>query len=156
MSTNWHELKENIYFDDGSFLDIYAFDITLEDWKKWVDFVNQTYEVEFVYGETEQKLSSIEFSRVKEVWFDNDKFVNLSTVKIGGLNINCHFFQIDEFENDISPKEFKNLNDHNLLIDYMKKLAKVFNKKIFLTLEGAPHFVLIEVSESEILLKYEK
>lgn len=66
------------------------------------------------------------------------------------------FFQIDEFENDISPKEFKNLNDHNRLIEYMKKLAKVFNKKSFLTLEGAPEFVLMEVSESEILLKYEK
>lgn len=156
MNTNWHELKEHIYFEDGSLRDIYAFDINLEDWKKWVDFVNQHYEVKFVFGGRKSKTSLIEFSKVKAVWSDTEKFVNRSTVKIGELNINCHFFQIDEFENDISPKEFKTLSDHKLLIEYMKKLSQVFNRKIFLTLEGAPQFVLIEVSESEILLKYEK
>lgn len=93
MNTDWHELKENIYFEDGSFRDIYAFDINIEDWKNWVVFVNQTYEVEFVYGEASQTVSSIEFSTVKDFWFDKDKFVNLSIIKVGGLNINCHFFK---------------------------------------------------------------
>lgn len=68
MNTNWHELKENIYFEDGSFRDIYVFDINLEEWKKWVNFVNQNYEIEFAYGETEQRTSSIDFSAVKKFW----------------------------------------------------------------------------------------
>lgn len=156
MNTNWHELKENIYFEDGSLRDIYVFDTNLENWKKWVDFVNKNYEVEFFNGETEQKSSAIDFSVIERFWFEKDKCVNRSTIKIGEININCHFFKIDEFENDISAKEFNSIKDHELLIDYMRNISRIFDKKVFLTWEGAPEFILVEVSKSEILMKYEK
>ena len=150
MNTNWHELKENIYFEDGSFRDIYIFDINLEEWEKWVNFVNQNYEVEFIYGETEQRTSSINFSAVKKFWVGKSEFGNRATVKIGKININCHFFASDEFENDVLPKEFKSLDDHKLLTDYLKELSGIFNKKVFLTWENSPEFVLLEVLNSEM------
>ena len=150
MKTNWHELKEQIYFEDGSFRDIYVFDINLEEWENWVNFVNQNYEVEFVYGETEQRTFSIDFSAVKKYWSTKDAFGNFATVKIGEININCHFFMPSEFENDISPKEFKSLDDHKLLTDYLKELSTIFNKKVLLTWENSPEFVLLEVLNSEI------
>ena len=53
MNTVWHELKEKIYFEDGSLRDIYAFDINLRDWEKWVAFVNQNFQVEFLDKETD-------------------------------------------------------------------------------------------------------
>lgn len=150
MNTNWHEIKEQIYFEDGSFRDIYAFDISLEEWERWVDFVNQNYEVEFVYRETEQRTSSIDFSAVKKFWAGKDEFGNSATVKIGELNINCHFFSSDEFENDVLPEEFKSLDDHTILTDYLQELSTIFKKKVFLTLENSPEFVLLEVLNSEI------
>ncbi len=153
MNTNWHELKEKIYFEDGSLRDIYVFDINIDDWENWADFVNQNYEVEFECGETQVKTSSINFSIVKNAWFDQTQSRSGLTIKIGRLNINCHFFSSEEFENDILPKEFKSLEDHELLMDYLKELSRIFNKKVFLTLESSPEFVLLEVFNSEMSVK---
>lgn len=153
MNTNWHELKEKIYFEDGSFRDIYVFDINLKYWENWVDFVNQHYEVEFVNGETEQKTPSIDFSAVKKYWSTKDASGNFATVKISGININCHFFASDEFENDILPEEIKSFKEHEHLAKYLISISRIFNKKVFLTDESAPHFVLLEVFDSQISVK---
>lgn len=143
-------MKEKIYFEDGSFRDIYAFKITLEDWEKWINFVNQNYKVEFSCGETEKKSSLIDFSSVKKFWSEDKGFINFAIVKIGGININCHFFTPEEFENDILPKEFKSFDDHKFLIDYLEQVSRIFNKKVFLTEENSPEFVLLKVFNSEI------
>jgi hypothetical protein len=47
---NWKRLKEEVYFEDGSLRDIYIFDTSIEDWKKWVDLVNREYRVSFYNG----------------------------------------------------------------------------------------------------------
>lgn len=153
---NWQELKEQIYFEDGSFRDICAFNLTLDDWKKWCEFVNYNYEIEFIDKETDRKQSSIIFSEVEDFWQGKTETVKLATIKLGEINVNCHFFAVDEFENDITPSEIKSLEEHKILVDYLKNLSKLFSRQIFLTCENAPDLVLVEVSNSEIQINYEK
>lgn len=152
MNTSWHELKEKIYFEDGSWRDIYAFDINSEDWKKWCDFVNENYDVEFFSAETNQKSDSIDFSIVEKFWSRESKFLNSATVKIGEINIKCHFFGQDEFENDISPKEINSLENHLKLVKYLKEVSRIFNKRVFLTEENVSRIVLLEIFGSEVLI----
>ena len=45
----WQYLKNKLYFVDGSLRDIYVKDVSREDWEKWINFVNENYEVEFNY-----------------------------------------------------------------------------------------------------------
>lgn len=150
MNTVWHELKEKIYFEDGSLRDIYAFDINLRDWEKWVAFVNQNYQVEFLDKETEQTKSAIDFSAVKRFWSGESEFVKRATIKIDEININCHFFVQDEFENDIFPKEINSLDSHKKLVDYLSKVSRIFNRKILLTEENSPQFALLEILDTKI------
>jgi hypothetical protein len=42
----WVDLKKKIYYWDGSWRDIYILETTLEDNKKWADYVNDKYLVE--------------------------------------------------------------------------------------------------------------
>lgn len=152
---NWQDLKEQIYFEDGSFRDIYAFNLTYDDWRKWCDFVNQNYEVEFIDKQTDEKQSSINFSEVDAFWQKKSESVKLATIKLGEINVNCHFFVVDEFENDITPNEIKSLEDHKILIDYLKNLSKLFNRQIYLTCENSPDLVLIETSNSAVQINDE-
>ncbi len=153
MNVDWRELKEKIYFEDGSYRDIYVLDVTLQQWGRWADFVNQNYEIEFVYRETEQKTSSINFAAVQKLWNGDDEFRILATVKINGININCHFFSPDEFENDILPKEIDSFEAHELLMKYLKDVSRIFDKNVLLTDENAPEFVLLEISDSKVSIK---
>ena len=41
MTIDWRELKNKIYYLDGSLRDIYIHGTTRDDWQKWVDFVNE-------------------------------------------------------------------------------------------------------------------
>jgi hypothetical protein len=49
----WKELKEKVYYLDGSLRDIYIHNTTKEDWKIWADFVNEHYRISHHFFETD-------------------------------------------------------------------------------------------------------
>lgn len=140
----WKTIKENFYFEDGSLRDIYVFNTTITDWELWVDFVNRNYEVEFI--DSEMKTDFINLSVVKKYWIkDSQESVKLALIKINNFIINCHFFIENEIENDISPKEITKLDDHLKILEYMKKVSNLLNKKVILTGENLEESILFEV-----------
>ena len=46
------------------------------------------------------------------------------------------FFSIDEIENDFFPEEVKTIEQHNLIIEYLKSISKILNKEVILTPEN--------------------
>lgn len=145
MNTNWHELKKQVYFEDRSFRDIYVFNINLDDWKKWCDFVNQKYEIEFIDKENDKKENSIDFAEIEKNWTEENQFAKLATIKVGKININCHFFVAEEFENDILPKEFESIEDHKIFTEYLMSISEIFDRRVYVTCENSPDLVLLEV-----------
>jgi hypothetical protein len=47
ITLSWENLKNKVYFLNGSLRDIYVRDTTKEDWQKWSDFVNANYKTSF-------------------------------------------------------------------------------------------------------------
>src|SRR5690349_2034119 len=117
---NWEELKRQIYLEDGSLRDIYMFGTSSNDWEKWVNLVNEKYEVEFFDEKTNSKKDKIDFSVVQDYWSDSGRGLVSATVKVGTVNVQCLFFDNCEIENDIDPKEFRSLEDHRNLIGYLR------------------------------------
>ena len=152
METSWEELKERVYFEDGTLRDVYVFDVTRGDWADWAEFVNASYEVEFIDRESETTEPRIDFEAVKDYWTGRSALVKMASVKLGKVKVNCHFFTPDEFECDIAPEEFTALEDHERFIEYLKKLSELFDKKVLLSEEGAPEFGLLEATASSVEL----
>jgi hypothetical protein len=73
---HWTKLKEQIYFEDGSWRDIYVLNTTARDWEKWVDLVNRKYQVEFWDVKTNLRTDKIDFIIVKEYWDSSDQCYN--------------------------------------------------------------------------------
>jgi hypothetical protein len=141
MEYDWKKIKEDIYFIDGSFRDIYSNNITENQWEKWVYYVNENYEIQW------GNKNKIDFEIIKHNWKNN---IQLDTAKIfiKNIQINNHFF--GDFENDIDPREINDVDDHNCIINYMKDISGIMDTVIYLSCENDKKNYLIKIYKNEI------
>jgi len=62
----WETLKSNFYFRDGALRDIIIYDFSIEYWKKWIEFINQNYLLEWwhIYnGRNNEKIDKVDFEK---------------------------------------------------------------------------------------------
>jgi hypothetical protein len=149
---NWEDIKEKIYYLDGSLRDIYVQDVTKADWKNWTDFVNTNYKTSFYTYETEIKKENIDLNKILEYWNGQIDNCATATVFTGNIKINAHFFTDLEIENDITPKEIISIDDHNILLEYMIGVSNELDKKVILTPENMPDVILISVMRNEVII----
>ena len=148
---NWQQLRNNIYYLDGSLRDIYVHGTTKDDWVKWADFVNQNYKVSFNPVGTNAVENKINVNKAFENCFNSEEDdCSIATVFIDDILIQIYFFVSEEIENDITPVEINSVDDHNKLIKYMIGVSKTLNKKVILTPESMPEKELISVYLEEV------
>jgi hypothetical protein len=147
---NWHLLKEEIYYEDGSLRDIYIFDTSPNDWKKWVELVNKQFRVAFYNGQTQQTTDRIDFEVIELLWSGKTDLLNWATVFINEFQIKCYFFARKEIENDICPREIKSEDDHIQLLNYLKAISAHLDKRVVLTAENSREDVLIKVKKDKV------
>lgn len=147
---NWTDLKNKIYYWDGSWRDIYILQTSLEDNLKWSDYVNANYRIEWFNGLTQADESKVNFDVIKEYWNGNHDLCSTAKVYIDKIQINNHFFVDTEIENDIDPREINSIEDHDRVLKYMTDLSFLLDKPVILTPENDQEIVLIEVSKNNI------
>ena len=147
---NWTELKEKIYYWDGSWRDLYILQTNLDDNLKWTNYVNENYRIEWFNGLTQADEKKIDYEVIKEFWNGNHDLCSTAKVFIDKIQINNHFFDNEEIENDIDPREINSIEDHEIVVKYMKDLALLLDKTIILTPENDKEIVLMKVSKDGI------
>ena len=147
----WTELKSKIYYWDGSWRDIYVLKTVRHDWKKWVDYVNQNYSIDWFNGKTNIDEKKVDFNVIEEFWNGNLDLCSTAKVFIDKIQINAHFFDDTEMENDIDPREFNSVEDHDKLIKYMTDLSILLDKEVILTPENEHETVLIKVNKDDVV-----
>lgn len=147
---NWRELKDKIYYWDGSWRDIYVLQTNRVDWKIWVDYVNKNYRIDWFKSKADKDENQIDFSVIEEFWSGDEDLCSTARVLIDKIQINAHFFDDNEMENDIDPREFNSIDDHNKLIKYMSDISILLDKEIILTPENEHETVLLKVIKDNI------
>ena len=148
---NWKEFRNVIYYQDGSLRDIFIRETSLEDWRKWADYVTANYNVEFTIHEEKFTTNKIDFNIVVDFWNGKLNSPISATIYVGDILIKAYFFVEQEIDNDITPVEVKSLSDHNKLIEYLSGLSKALNKKVVVTPENEPETALILVNEEKVI-----
>ena len=149
---DFQKLKDKIYYSDGSLRDIYVHNTTKEDWQIWADFVNKNYRTSFHFYETQVKEDKVDISKIFDYWNGIHDNCSRASIYIDNIQINAHFFDDKEIENDISPKEINSIEEHNKLVDYMIGLSNALSKKVVLTAENEPNVVLISVDKDKVII----
>ena len=149
---DWTVLKDKIYYWDGSWRDIYVLNTTRHDWKKWIDYVNLNYSIDCFNGKTNADEKKVDFNVIEEFWNGNLDLRSSAKILIDKIQINAHFFSDTEIENDIDPREFTSIEDHDKLIKYMSDISILLNKEVILTPENEHETALFKVDKSGVIL----
>lgn len=154
-SVSWEDLKQHVYYEDGSWRDIYVEKATREDWQNWADFVNANYPV--VFANANGQYDKIDMAEVRQFWDSNgETTMSMAIFQVGGIGVKCHFFGEIEIENDIDPSEIMSLATHLQLMEYLKGVSKLLGKEVVLTEEltgwpaGLAYEPIIAVENDEV------
>ena len=146
---SWTELKDKIYYQDGSFRDVYILATKRSDWEKWVGHINENYHIEWYNGKTNRTEGRVGFSVIKEYWDGNSDLCSTAKIFIGNIQLNAHFFTENEIENDIDPREFRSIEDHEKLIKFMADISNLLGKEVILTPENEQNTPLIKLCKEK-------
>jgi len=153
---DFQKLKNTIYSCSG-LRDIYVENIDITDWRKWIEFVNKNYEVDFLYGinSIEKNIENkINENLVFDFWNGENELFLKAIIKVGTVNVYCNFFDENEIENDVSPHEITTIEDHNLLIEYLKSVSKILNKRALVCQENYSDKKIILIEVDNDFVKY--
>lgn len=153
--TEQFEKHKWIFEPDGSLLDIYVQETTLDDWLTLIDFLNANYKLKYVPSSENESEGKINKDYITTYLTDKTDVREGRTVSIltGNLVLNCYFFLQDEIEFDVNPKDFNGQKDFETVIAFMTAVSKALNKEIILTPENSPQFPLIIIDAKTIYLK---
>lgn len=147
---DWNFLKENVYFCDGSWRDIYIQNIQVTDWQTWVEYVNKSYRIEWYNGKTEKIETQIDFEVIRQYWEGEHDLCSGGSIFLNNIKLNVHFFDDEEIENDLDPDNFKSIEDHYCLMKYLVEVSLLLNKAVIVTPENLTKHILIKVDGENV------
>lgn len=154
MTTNWEELKW-IFEPDGALRDIYVENVSIEDWKILINFLNDNHVIKFGITGENKIINKIDKQYITQLLVDETSEMECRTASIiiDKIIINTHFFYDKEIEFDIDPKEIDSANAFEKLVNFMNEISKILNRKVILTGENQVNFPLVEIDFRNKILK---
>lgn len=152
--SNWEFLKRYIYnTNQDKFRNIFIYDMNLNDWNIFVDYLN-SYNITFKDYQSELLYNKIDIEKLIESWNGINEDGYICRIIFDKININCFFNTIDFIEMDIDCFEFKSINEHIVLIDFLKKISYKLKKIIYVkeNTYNDEAKIFIEVNEEKVLI----
>jgi hypothetical protein len=120
---------------DGALRDLLVLETTIDDWQCLVDFI-RTLKVQIVYKEGDITLPP-PMSAQDCFGSEPDRPTRLMSFQIAGMDLNCHFFAVDQIELDIDPRQIDGLLAVDSLLDFMCTLGRRLRNDVLLADEGS-------------------
>jgi hypothetical protein len=151
MNLSWQQVQQEFEFD-GSWRDLYAFHTTLDDWQKLLDFLHGSrLNIEFS-SDGETRVLSNDAAECFQLARESSC---LCTIRFSGVAVKCHFFQVEEIEFDLDPREIVGQDELDNLFAFMRAIANVLEKDIVLTPENAPSYVIFRAVPRQLAITYD-
>ncbi|AKQ45939.1 hypothetical protein TH63_10245 [Rufibacter radiotolerans] len=146
MKRDWEDIKW-IFEPSGSLRDIYVQDVSLADWEKVVDLLNENYPLKYGIAGEEKSFSQIDKQDIISYLTDEtgEMYCRSVTIDLGGVHANCHFFLSEQIEFDINPKGVTSFEDFEKVVKFMQSISWTLEQQVTLTDENTPEFPLIKV-----------
>jgi len=146
----WESVTQEFAFD-GSWLDIYVFDVDIQAWQRVLDQLRQSG-YELVYRRAGD-VSELPNAALEAFPADGDAD-RLLSVKLAGVLANCHFFACEEIEFDIDPREVQGQRQLDALLAFMRLLSDATGKDAVLTPENCREIVVFRSRPNHSTIEY--
>lgn len=142
----WENIKW-MFQPDGGLRDIYIHEVSIEDWKNVINFINNNYEV--AYGDLNHQIDNLKIGQAHALKYLSDHTGEIesigASIRLGKILLNCYFFLEDEIEFDMCPSNINSLKDFKLLETFMSNLSQLTSNQVILTFESDPMLPLIKI-----------
>jgi hypothetical protein len=138
----WSEVRED-WEVDGTLRDIYVVSTTENDWQRLLDLVRAgTWPYAYTEGEHSASLPT----KVADIFAPRTHSLLLQVWPMEGVAIHCYFFQRDQIEFDLDPREVVGQRELDAVCGFVREIGQALDKPVLVTWESAP---------SEPILRYE-
>ena len=150
MKKNWDDIQF-IFKPDGTLRDIYVQEVSIGDWEKLIDFLNENYNLKYGIQSTTIIDKEYTIGCLKD---KSGEMVRKSvSIDLGGINANCHFFLPDQIEFDIDPKEINSGDDFEKVEKFMTSISETIKNQVTLTGENEIEIPLIKIDVTKNINK---
>lgn len=136
------EIMKKLFYSDGSLRDIYIFNTSIVDWRNLLKFLDsENWLIEF--SKNNDLYTKIPYTAEQIFQFRAiGDYVQMS-ISIRDVKINCYFFEENQIELDIDPREVQSLESGQQIMDFISNLSKALKKEANLTPENSPEDPLV-------------
>ncbi|MDO5616144.1 MAG: hypothetical protein Q4G16_08130 [Cruoricaptor ignavus] len=138
--------------DNKVFINISAFGLNNEDWKKLIFYLNNTYKLIFKEYVSERKTNQIDFNLLSDFWCGKTENGYAATLYLDTILINCFFNVINYLEFDVLYHDV--IVDENLrkIIDFVLEMSDVIDKPFYLEEDNySIENKLVEIYKNKVL-----
>ena len=128
-----------LWLADSSCRDLYVLNTSVADWEAFLDLAT-LYPFDYTYDGEPRELPS-----VAQVFRDQDG-THLLRIHLDAVTLNCHFFDEDEIELDLDPRQVVSGEQHEQVLDFMERLGSALSKTVLLTPENSRNQPLLTYS----------
>ncbi|WP_304186973.1 hypothetical protein [Phenylobacterium aquaticum] len=139
---NWKDVVSEFEWD-GSWRDIYVVGATVDDWQRVLDALARLSPSPTFY--IDGKPAPMPVS-VKSLFEQRALSAPLLRLEVGHVGLKSHFFDEEEIEFDLDPREVKGPAELEALSDFMRLLADRTGKVATLTHENTKSAVILAVA----------
>jgi hypothetical protein len=126
---------------DGSLRDLVVLATSLDDWQILFDELRtKNYDLTFVCGNSHALPQGVDELLLPRRLDDPCPSLSL---RLGANTLNCHFYQPDEIEFDIDPRDVTSEDNFLEITDFMRTIGKRLKKDVILAEENQHDLVLI-------------
>jgi hypothetical protein len=137
----WDTVAAEFEFD-GSWRDICVLETSIVNWQASLDAIRaSTLEFTYRVAGVATDLPTSARAAFPEPGFSD----RLLEVRTSGVILNCHFFEENEVEFDLDPREVKSQRELDAVLLFMSLLAEACRKPVSLTPENGHWAALIRV-----------
>jgi len=140
MIYKWSDI-EWIFEPDGSLRDIYVQDVSLNDWEKLIDHLNDNFNLKYSDKDYIDKDYVLNYLQDQK----GEMECKSLCVNIASIKVNCHFFLSEQIEFDCDPDEINSIKDFEAIETFMSSVSSVLGQQVTLTGENSPEFPLIKI-----------
>ncbi len=145
----WPSVASHFQPQDG-LRDIYVLNTTSADWGTAYHYFLRRYPHSFRRDGLEQEPPG----NVEDILDATGDAAFLLTLHVAGLELNCHFFTVDEIELDLDPQEVNDENSLAAVTNFLLELGRLLGRRVILTAEDAQDAIILEYSLVDDDIRY--
>ena len=133
--------------DNKYFINIGAYDLSIEDWEKLVSYMNNTYNIVF------KEYEKIDYDLLLHFWNGDTENGYMSVIDLETIKVNCYFNKINDLDFDVIYEDILNNDNLKKIIDFVSSISDAIDKPFYLEEDNySTENKLVEIYKSKILV----